>query len=60
MSLPSPPSLQLCEAMEAVKGEPPQELAADIRNVERYVECQRKVFKWVGWYQKLEEGYGKL
>lgn len=55
MSLPKPPSLQLCEAMEVVKGEPPEELAIDVRNIERYVSCQKKVFEWTGWYKEVEQ-----
>ena len=55
MNLPSPPSIQLCEPMESVAGEPPEELAADVRNIERYVDCQKKVFQWVGWYKEVEE-----
>jgi hypothetical protein len=41
--------------MEPVAGEPPEELAADVRNIERYVDCQKKVFQWVGWYKEVEE-----
>lgn len=55
MNLPNPPSTQLCEPLEPVAGEPPEELAADVRNIERYVDCQKKVFKWVGWYKEVEE-----
>lgn len=51
MNLPNPPSLQLCESMEVVAGEPPEELAADVRNIKRYVACQKKVYEWVGWYK---------
>ena len=54
MNLPNPPSIQLCEPLEPVAGEPPEELAADVRNIERYVDCQKKVFKWVGWYNEVE------
>lgn len=59
MNLPNSPSLQLCEAMEAVSGEPPEELAADVRNVNRYVDCQKKVFEWVGWYKEVSRVIGK-
>lgn len=58
MNLPNSPSLQLCEAMEVVSGEPPEELAADVRNVSRYVDCQKKVFEWVGWYRKVSKTMG--
>lgn len=53
MNLPNSPSLQLCEAMEVVGGESPEELAADVRNVNRYVDCQKKVFEWIGWYKEV-------
>lgn len=58
MSLPNPPSTRLCEPMEAVQGEPPEELAADVRNVGRYVDCQKKVFEWVGWYKEVSKTMG--
>lgn len=58
MNLPNSPPLQLCEAMEVVSGEPPEELAADVRNVNRYVDCQKKVFEWVGWYREVSKTMG--
>lgn len=59
MNLPNSPSLQLCEAMEVVSGEPPEELAADVRNINRYVDCQKRVFEWVGWYKEVSMVIGK-
>lgn len=59
MNLPNPPSLQLCESMEVVAGDPPEELAADVRNIKRYVACQRKVFEWVGWYGEVNKNIGE-
>jgi hypothetical protein len=44
--------------MEVVSGEPPEELAADVRNVNRYVDCQKKVFEWVGWYKEVSKTMG--
>lgn len=59
MNLPNPPSLQLCESMEVVAGDPPEELASDVRNIKRYVACQRKVFEWVGWYGEVNKNIGE-
>ena len=44
--------------MEVVQGEPPEELAADVRNVSRYVDCQKKVFEWIGWYKEVSKTMG--
>ena len=55
VSLPDNPTIQLCEAMEVVGGEPPEELAVDVRNIKRYVACQRKVYEWVNWFKEVKK-----
>lgn len=59
MNLPSPPSLQMCQALEQISGDEAEELAADVRNVDRYIDCQKKTYKWVKWYLELNKTMNK-